>query len=136
MREELFNTFLKAHGASATPEPTSRDKPDYNEKAEQKIDEEDEAERERTKREKKERAVREREERVKVERSKVEAAIDRSRMGLTKEEGELEFRCAACLVPLLCSYWAPLTLLNLNTQDDAHRCHSGSTGTNAHIFRL
>ena len=70
-------------------------------KADDQVDsrhtEESAEERERKRRERKERAVREREERVKAERSKVEADIDRSRMGLNKEEGELEFRCAACL---------------------------------------
>ncbi len=57
--------------------------------------EEDEAEHERRRKERKERAVREREEKVRAERSKLEAEIDRSKLGLTKEEGEADFRCAS-----------------------------------------
>ena len=88
----MFHTYIKAgvpgtdHGLPSTtlneqnhPGPTT---------------EEDEKEQERRRRERKERAVKEREEKVKVERSKLEAEIDRSKLGLTKEEGELEFRCA------------------------------------------
>ena len=91
LREELFNTYIKA-GASdsagskptdATSQPQPGSRP-----------EEDEAERERQRKERKERAVREREEKVRAERSKLEAEIDRSKQGLTREEGELEFRCA------------------------------------------
>lgn len=55
---------------------------------------EDEADKERRKKERKERAVKEREEKIKAERTKLDAAIDKSRSGLNKEEAELEFRCA------------------------------------------
>lgn len=90
LREELFNTFLKAgaSGPSAEQEKTSKDV------SQPLVTEEDEAERERRRKEKKERAVKEREEKVRAERNKVEAEIDRSKLGLTREEGELEFRCA------------------------------------------
>ena len=90
LREELFNTYLKAHGADATPEPISDKKADesvHNLSQDSHMPEEEDAERERKKRERKERAVQEREQRVRAERSKVEADIDRSRMGLNKEEG-------------------------------------------------
>ncbi|KAH9951680.1 hypothetical protein B0H21DRAFT_842655 [Amylocystis lapponica] len=86
LREELFNSYLKAHGSSSTPETTDRNDTD------KETGEIDEEERERKRQEKKVRAVKEREEKVKAERSKVEADIGRSRMGLNKEEGELEFR--------------------------------------------
>ncbi|CCL99417.1 uncharacterized protein FIBRA_01435 [Fibroporia radiculosa] len=95
LREELFNTFMKAHGSSEISETiahepeTSRDS---LEPGEAEDDHDDSDERTRKRREKKERAVREREEKVKAERSKVDAAIDRSRMGLNKEENEQQFR--------------------------------------------
>ncbi|KZT12575.1 uncharacterized protein LAESUDRAFT_639872 [Laetiporus sulphureus 93-53] len=95
LREELFNTYLKAHGADATPEPIPNKEADesvHNLSQDSHMPEEEDAERERKKRERKERAVQDREQRVRAERSKVEADIDRSRMGLNKEEGELEFR--------------------------------------------
>jgi len=44
--------------------------------------------------ERKERAVKEREEKVKAERDRLEVDIGRSRMGMNKEEGEREFKCA------------------------------------------
>lgn len=106
LREELFNTFLKAHQTSTTPEPAvSREtaSPPTNETPEV-----DAQERERQRAERKDRAVKEREEKVKAERSKVEAAIDRSRTTLTKEEGELEFKCADYLSSNCPSYSAPL----------------------------
>jgi len=40
-------------------------------------------------------AVKEREEKVKAERERVQATIEKSRSGLNREEGELQFRCAA-----------------------------------------
>lgn len=114
MREELFNTFMKAHGTSTIPESSTNETPvEEGEHADGKEDHIDKAERERKRREKKERAVKEREEKVKAERNKVAADIDRSRMGLNKEEGELEFRCAACLAFNLCGCWAPLTIFRL-----------------------
>lgn len=92
LREELFNTYLKARGT--TPAPTSE--PEEVRPATEVADHEgeDDAEKERRKRERKERAVKEREEKIRVERSKLDAEIDKSRSGLNKEEAELEFRCA------------------------------------------
>ena len=92
LREELFNTFIKA---GASEEPTRALSPNSTEQGSSRpTAQEDEEERERRRKERKERAVKEREEKVKAERSKLEAEIDRSKLGLTKEEGELEFRCA------------------------------------------
>lgn len=90
LREELFNTYLKAGVASDEPAETSTSK----DGAEQQPAEDDH-ERDRRKKERKERAVLDRENKVRVERSKVNAEIDRSKLGLTREEGELGFRCAS-----------------------------------------
>lgn len=90
LREELFNTYLKAGVASDEPADTSTSK----DGAEQQPAEDDH-ERDRRKKERKERAVQDRENKVRVERSKVNAEIDRSKLGLTREEGELGFRCAS-----------------------------------------
>ncbi|EIW61337.1 uncharacterized protein TRAVEDRAFT_162430 [Trametes versicolor FP-101664 SS1] len=87
LREELFNTYLKAGVASDEPAETSTPK----DGAEQQPAEDDH-ERDRRKKERKERAVLDRENKVRVERSKVNAEIDRSKLGLTREEGELGFR--------------------------------------------
>ncbi|KAI0774144.1 hypothetical protein C8Q74DRAFT_813049 [Fomes fomentarius] len=90
LREELFNTYIKA-GATDTAEDnkspgvTSQSQPSPTPK-------QDEEEHERRRKDRKERAVKDREEKVKAELSKLEAEIDRSKRGLTKEEGELEFR--------------------------------------------
>ncbi|THH19791.1 hypothetical protein EW146_g1461 [Bondarzewia mesenterica] len=88
LREELFNTFLKAQssGSIAGSEKTTDTKPPDTGAIE------DDGEKERKRKERKERAVKEREEKIKTERGRVEADINKSRMGLTKEEGELEFR--------------------------------------------
>lgn len=100
LREELFNTYIKAGATDAaednkSPGVTSQSQPSP-------IPREDEEEHERRRKNRKERAVKEREEKVKAELSKLEAEIDRSKRGLTKEEGELEFRCARW-IDLSCS---------------------------------
>lgn len=89
LREELFSTFLKAHGSVASLEKDS-DKDDQHSRKDTESD------KQRDKQERRERAVREREQKVRAERSQVEATIDRSRMELNKEEGDLAFRCAEC----------------------------------------
>lgn len=91
MREELYNTFLKANGATPSVAITVLEPP--TERKPEELAEEDEEERERKRKEKKERAVKERESQVRAERSRLEADIGRSRMGLDKEEGENRFRC-------------------------------------------
>lgn len=52
-----------------------------------------------TKKEKRERALREREQKVRTDLLKVEAQIERSRVGLNKEEDERDFRCAQLTSP-------------------------------------
>jgi hypothetical protein len=82
LREELFSTFLKGDNLSSSP-----------------TDKDDVASAQATalsKKEKKERAVREREQRVKAELTLVEKNIEQSRMGINREEGEREYRCALC----------------------------------------
>ncbi|KAI1789556.1 hypothetical protein LXA43DRAFT_892736 [Ganoderma leucocontextum] len=86
LREELFNTYIKAGASEEGLKPRSIGS------TTQPAAEEDEEERERRRKKRKERAVKEREEKVKTERTKLEADIDRSKLGLTREEGELEFR--------------------------------------------
>ncbi|KAL0579544.1 hypothetical protein V5O48_002473 [Marasmius crinis-equi] len=82
LREELFNTFLKAKsGVSTRPsEETESAKTDK-----QQNTKEDKAER-------KKRALQEREAKVRAERDNLEASIGRSKMDLNKEEGERDFR--------------------------------------------
>ena len=89
LREELFNTFLKAQEPMALLlDPPSK----HRVAVEVEAGEEEDSELKRQ--EKKQRAVKEREEKVRAERSRVDADIGRSRQGLDKEEGEREFRCA------------------------------------------
>ncbi|KAI0750668.1 hypothetical protein C8Q80DRAFT_1100024 [Daedaleopsis nitida] len=90
LREELFNTYVKAGASDVTAQPSSGDPPSQAQPSPKP--EEDEEERERRLKERKERAVKEREEKVKAQRTKLEADIDRSKLSLNKEEGELEFR--------------------------------------------
>ncbi|KAH9938277.1 uncharacterized protein B0H18DRAFT_966380 [Fomitopsis serialis] len=93
LREELFHTYLKAHGETSSSETLSGAQvADSRTNTDGATAEESTEERERRRQERKERAVKEREEKVKAKRNKVDADIDRSRMGLNKEEGELEFR--------------------------------------------
>lgn len=89
LREELFNTFLKASTA-----PPNFAEPTKAEGSINPVPEEDEAELERKRKEKKEKAVRDREQKVRSEMNRVEADIGRSKMGLNKDEDEREFRCA------------------------------------------
>ena len=91
LREELFNTYLKAHGGSGKQTVTSvpeAEKPDSATMTQE--------EKERQRRERKERAVKERGGKVKAERSDLAGDIDKSRQGLNKGEGELELKCVAC----------------------------------------
>ncbi|KAF9247032.1 Hsp90 protein-domain-containing protein [Melanogaster broomeanus] len=88
LREELFNTFLKAHGSLSSNNKTdSRGMDDKRRSSEPA----DETEAERRRQEKKARALKEREEKVRAQRGRTEAEIGRSRQGLSKEEGEREF---------------------------------------------
>ncbi|KAG2077431.1 HSP90-domain-containing protein [Suillus decipiens] len=85
LREELFQTFLKAHGSSSSHSTSIKVKDETckdgtGEDAEQK------------RRDKKEQALKEREQKVRADRSRMDAEIGRSKMGLNLEEGEREFR--------------------------------------------
>jgi heat shock protein beta len=101
LREELFNTFLKAQepNTSVSDAPANRD-PVNQEEESVEGDAQD-----RKRQERKERAVREREEKIKAERGRVEADIGRSRQGLDREEGEREFRCALSKFHLYDYWW-------------------------------
>ncbi|KAI0824787.1 hypothetical protein BC628DRAFT_1377732 [Trametes gibbosa] len=90
LREELFSTYLKAGASDDAARSSSLG--NAWEQLSKKTPVEDAEERARKKEERKERAVREREDKVRAERTKVNADIDRSKLGLAKEEGELEFR--------------------------------------------
>ncbi|KAH0839764.1 Hsp90 protein-domain-containing protein [Lanmaoa asiatica] len=86
LREELFNAFLKARGLSDSNNHRDEvDKPQSRSPA-------DETGAGRKRQENKERALKEREEQVRAQRGRTEAEIGRSRLGLTKEEGERIFR--------------------------------------------
>ena len=107
LRDGLFGTYLKARGASSTQETAEAVAPSAEANEGNGGPVEDESEKARKRKERKERAVKEREEKIRAERSKVDADIDRSRNVINKEEGELDFRCAAylatarsCLAPL------------------------------------
>ncbi|KAJ3741155.1 Hsp90 protein-domain-containing protein [Lentinula detonsa] len=79
LREELFNTFVKAKlGTSSVTDMDSTDQTAELSQSE-------------SKKGKKERAVKEREEKVRLERERIEASTRKSRMDLNKEEGERDF---------------------------------------------
>jgi hypothetical protein len=79
LREELYTTFMKAQATtSSAPASTPIDKVDKG----------------LSKEERRERAMREREAQVSAERDKVNAAIDKSKLNLDREEGEAIFRYA------------------------------------------
>ena len=90
LREELFNTFLRVKaGGSSTSQPAALSSRSLEEKGEETPEEA-----ERKKKEKREHALREREQKVKADLFRVESQIERSRVGLNKEEDERDFRCA------------------------------------------
>jgi heat shock protein beta len=86
LREELFQTFLKAHGSSSSHSTSA---PGRDEVEQTEGTSEDS---ERRRREKKEQALKEREDKVRAERSRMDAEIERSKMSLNTGEGEREFR--------------------------------------------
>ena len=96
LREELFNTFLKAQETSQL-QSSQASAEAANSDADMKTKDLllSEVDSEQRRKEKKERAIKEREEKIRAKRSKVEADIDKSRQGLHRGEDELEFRCAA-----------------------------------------
>ena len=124
LREELFNTYLKAHGGSGKQTVTTSvpeaEKPDSATMTQE--------EKERQRRERKERAVKEREEKVKAERSKLAADIDKSRQGLNKGEGELEFKCVAYFHTMTSQILGAANIDLLSLQDDVSRRNTRPTG--------
>ncbi|EGN93056.1 hypothetical protein SERLA73DRAFT_79097 [Serpula lacrymans var. lacrymans S7.3] len=88
LREELFNTFVKAQHPSSP-----KGKEDENNRQDSQPDDpSSEVDMEQKRKERRERAVKEREGKVKAHLGRLEADIGRSKMGLNKEEGEREFR--------------------------------------------
>lgn len=85
LREELFQTFLKANGSSSSHSTSAKAKDETG-----RSDTAEDAEQKR--RNKKEQALKEREQKVRADRSRMDAEIGRSKMGLNLEEGEREFR--------------------------------------------
>jgi hypothetical protein len=88
LREELFNTFLNAQSNKA--EQDQGEKQDTEVPSTELGDDETQKPKDR-----KAQAVKEREEKIRIERERVQATIEKSRIGLNREEGELQFRCAA-----------------------------------------
>ncbi|KAF9259497.1 HSP90-domain-containing protein [Marasmius fiardii PR-910] len=81
LREELFNTFVKAKSGLSK---TTTDRTETSGSIDQNGVKEDKAERKR-------RALQEREAKVRAEREHLEVSIGRSKMDLNKEEGERDF---------------------------------------------
>jgi hypothetical protein len=103
LREDLFNTFVKASTSSSSQRPADEEMGRPDEQMPQEQEPLEEGIQERLRQERKAKAVKEREEKVKADRDRLEADIGRSRMGLNRDEGEREFRCASLHGPLLCS---------------------------------
>jgi transcription elongation regulator 1 len=84
LREELFNTFLNAKPNQIVPDQSEKQGADTlsAERGDETQKRED----------RKAQAVKDREEKIKVERERVQATIEKSRIGLNREEGELQFR--------------------------------------------
>lgn len=94
LREELFNTFLNAKPNQIVPDQSEKQGADTlsAERGDETQKRED----------RKAQAVKDREEKIKVERERVQATIEKSRIGLNREEGELQFRCAAATFSSFC----------------------------------
>ena len=89
LREELFNTFLTSQFIRTVPDPS--DKPVVDATSVEEVDET------QKRKDRKAQAVKEREEKIKAERDRVQANIEKSRVDLNKEEGELQFKCAIAI---------------------------------------
>jgi transcription elongation regulator 1 len=93
LREELFNTYLKtiSKEESSSSSSLAREVGEVtDEGGETPHKTDDDA---ASRKERKERAIREREAKVREERGRLEAETARSRGALSREEGELVFRC-------------------------------------------
>lgn len=84
LREELFNTFLTSQSNRTVPDPS--EKPVVDIAPVEGIDETQQ------RKDRKAQAVKEREVKIKAERDRVQTNIEKSRVDLNKEEGELQFR--------------------------------------------
>jgi hypothetical protein len=94
LRGELFNTFLNAQSNQIVP--------DQSEKQGAAISSAEWGDETQKREDRRAQAVKEREEKIKVERERVQATIEKSRIGLNREEGELQFRCAAATYSKSC----------------------------------
>lgn len=83
----MFNTFLNAQSNKAELDPS--------EKQDTEVLSTELGDETQKRKDRKAQAVKEREEKIKIERERVQATIEESRIGLNREEGELQFRCAA-----------------------------------------
>jgi hypothetical protein len=94
LRGELFNTFLNAQANQIVSDQIERQGADIS-SAERGDETQKRGDR-------KAQAVKERGEKIKAERERVQATIEKSRIGLNREEGELQFRCAAATYSRFC----------------------------------
>ncbi|KAH9977725.1 Hsp90 protein-domain-containing protein [Lactifluus volemus] len=83
LREELFNTFLSARSSQAIPDQSKKQ---IDASSVEQVDEI------QKRKDRKAQAVKDREEKIRAERERVQANIEKSRIGLNREEGELQFR--------------------------------------------
>jgi hypothetical protein len=89
LREELFNTFVKGKASQSTGEQNKGLSIDVKDSKDEAAD----------RQERRNKAVKEREEKINAERRRLDADIERSKMGVDREEGERTFMCA-CLRPI------------------------------------
>ena len=116
MRGELFNTFLNAQSNQIVPDQCEKQGTDIS--LAERGDETQKREDRRAQ------AVKEREEKIKVERERVQATIEKSRIGLDREEGELQFRCAQLPGPNPAGHVLALKEYRLTLQDPSDRRHT------------
>jgi hypothetical protein len=126
LRTELFNTFLTARSNQPVPDPneTQAINPSPSERSDDT----------QKRKDRKAEAVRERGEKVKAEQERIQATIEKSRSGLNREEGELQFRCAATTHSRFCKACAG-AYRTIILQDPSDRCHTRTTGTRDFIPR-
>ncbi|KAI0254742.1 Hsp90 protein-domain-containing protein [Lactifluus subvellereus] len=84
LREELFNTFLTAQSNQAVPDQSQKQGVDVS-----SVEQVDETQK---RKDRKAQAVKDREEKIRAERERVQANMEKARIGLNREEGELQFR--------------------------------------------
>lgn len=116
MREELFNTFLNAQSNKVVL--------DQSEKQDTGVPSTELGDETQNRKDRKAQAVKEREEKIRVERERVQATIEKSRIGLNREEGELQFRCAASTYSKSWGYVLALKNCLLTLQDPFDRRHT------------